>query len=148
MVTSAGLLVWRRRHGAREVLLAHPGGPFYARKDDGVWTVPKGEHGPEEDPLAAADREFTEELGLPPPAGDRVPLGTVVLRSRKTVAVWAVEADPDLTGFSPGTFDLAWPPRSGRTQAFPEVDRVAWFGLEEAAVKLHPSQLPLLERLP
>lgn len=140
--------MWRTRDGVREVLLAHPGGPFYAKRDDGVWTVPKGEHGPEEEPLAAARREYTEELGLRAPAGQPVPLGDVVLKSRKSVRVWAVEADPDLSGFAPGTFDLEWPPRSGRTQAFPEVDRVAWFPLDEAAVALHPSQLPFLQRLP
>lgn len=148
MVTSAGLLLWRTRDGVREVLLAHPGGPYYAKADDGVWTVPKGEHPPQEEPLDAARREFTEELGLPAPTGPAVPLGSVVLRSRKTVQVFAVEADPDLAGFSPGVFDLEWPPRSGRWQSFPEVDRVAWFGLAEAAVKVHPSQLPFLSRLP
>ena len=144
---SAGLLLWRTRGGGREVLLAHPGGPFYARRDDGVWSVPKGEHPPEEQPLDAARREYAEELGLLAPDGPFVPLGQVVLKSRKTVSAWAVEADPDLTGFSPGTFDLEWPPRSGRTQPFPEVDRVAWFGLEQARVKLHPAQLPFLARL-
>ena len=148
MTTSAGLLVWRERDGVREVLLAHPGGPFYARKDDGVWSVPKGEHGPEEAPLDAARREYAEELGLPAPDGEPVPLGSVVLRSRKTVTVWAVQADPDLSGFSPGTFALEWPPRSGRTQDFPEVDRVAWFDLAQAEVKLTASQRPFLARLP
>lgn len=139
--------MWRTRDGGREVLLAHPGGPYYAAEDDGVWSLPKGEHPPEEDPLEAARREYAEELGLPAPTGPFVPLGDVVLKSRKTVSAWAVEADPDLTGFSPGTFDLPWPPRSGRTQAFPEVDRVAWFGLADAAVRMHPAQLPFLRRL-
>ena len=148
MVTSAGLLVWRVRDTVREVLLAHPGGPFYTRKDDGVWSIPKGEHPPQEEPLDAARREYAEELGLPAPVGPFVPLGDVALRSRKTVSAWAVEADPDLSRFVPGTFDLEWPPRSGRTQAFPEIDRVAWFDLDAAAVKLHPSQLPFLQRLP
>lgn len=145
---SAGLLVWRTRHGVREVLLAHPGGPFYARRDDGVWSVPKGEHPPEEEPLDAARREYAEELGLAAPDGPFVPLGEVVLASRKRIAAWAVQADPALDGFAPGTFELEWPPRSGRTQTFPEVDRVAWFALSEAAVKLHPSQVPFLGRLP
>ncbi|MCW2607869.1 MAG: mismatch repair protein MutT [Frankiales bacterium] len=140
--------MWRERDGVREVLLGHPGGPFYARKDAGVWTVPKGEHPPEEDPLDAARREYAEELGLPAPDGDLVPLGSVVLKSRKTVTVWAVRADPDLSGFSPGAFDLEWPPRSGRTQAFPEVDRVAWFTVDDARAALHPSQAPFLDRLP
>jgi predicted NUDIX family NTP pyrophosphohydrolase len=147
-VTSAGLLLWRVRDGVREVLLAHPGGPLFARKDDGVWSVPKGEHTAEETPLDAARREFAEELGLPAPDGDPVPLGEVVLKSGKRVRVWALEADLDLTGFDPGPFEMEWPPRSGRRQSFPEVDRVAWLDLPTAAVKLHPRQLPFLERLP
>ncbi len=146
--TSAGLLLWRRRDGEVEVLLAHPGGPLFARKDDGVWSVPKGEHGPEEEPLDAARREYAEELGLPAPDVEPVPLGSVTLRSGKVVTAWALEADPDLTGFDPGTFEMEWPPRSGRRQAFPEVDRVAWFGLSEAAVKLAERQVPFLSRLP
>ncbi|MCU1692474.1 MAG: mismatch repair protein MutT [Frankiales bacterium] len=146
--TSAGLLLWRRRDGEVEVLLAHPGGPLFAKKDDGVWSVPKGEHGPEEEPLEAARREYAEELGLPAPDAPPVPLGAVVLKSGKVVTAWALEADPDLTGFDPGTFELEWPPRSGRTQPFPEVDRVAWFGMAEAAVKLAPRQVPFLSRLP
>lgn len=148
VVRSAGLLVWRRRDGVSEVLLAHPGGLYYARRDDGAWSLPKGEHPPEEEPLEAARREYAEELGLPAPDGPCLPLGEVVLASGKTVTAWAVEADPDLSGFSPGTVDLVWPPRSGRTQAFPEVDRVDWFGLADAEVTLHPAQVPFLGRLP
>ena len=132
MVTSAGLLLWRVRDGVREVLLGHPGGPFYARKDDGCWSIPKGEHDGGEEPLAAARREFAEELGLPAPDGVPVPLGEVQVRRGKTVTVWAVEADPDLSGFAPGTFAMEWPPRSGRQQEFPEIDRVAWFDLDAA----------------
>jgi predicted NUDIX family NTP pyrophosphohydrolase len=146
--TSAGLLLWRLREGVREVLLGHPGGPYYARKDDGCWSVPKGEHAPEERPLDAARREFAEELGLPVPDGEPVPLGEVVLRGGKTVRVWALEADLDLTGFTPGTFLLAWPPRSGREQEFPELDRVAWLDLPTALVKITASQRPFLSRLP
>ncbi|MCW2778151.1 MAG: hypothetical protein JWN17_1876 [Frankiales bacterium] len=146
--TSAGLLLWRRRDGEVEVLLAHPGGPFYAKKDDGVWSVPKGEHDATEAALDAARREYAEELGLAPPDGEPVLLGSVVLKSGKVVTAWAVEADPDLSGFDPGTFDLEWPPRSGRVQPFPEVDRVTWFGLAEAAVKLAPAQVAFLSRLP
>jgi predicted NUDIX family NTP pyrophosphohydrolase len=148
VVTSAGLLLWRVRGGVREVLLGHPGGPFYARKDDGCWSVPKGEHPPEEPPLVAARREFLEELGLPAPDGDPVPLGEVVVRGGKVVRVWALEADLDLAGFDPGTFTMDWPPRSGRPQAFPEIDRVAWLDLPTAAVKLTASQRPFLDRLP
>lgn len=147
-VTSAGLLLWRVRDGVREVLLGHPGGPFYANRDDGCWSIPKGQHGPDEEPLEAARREFAEELGLPPPGGQPVELGAVAVRAGKTVRVWALEADLDLTRFSPGTFLLAWPPRSGREQAFPELDRVAWLDLPSAAVKITRSQLPFLSRLP
>lgn len=147
MTTSAGLLLWRKSAGVREVLLAHPGGPLFAR-DDGCWSVPKGEHPPEEAPLDAARREFAEELGIAPPAGEPVPLGEVVLRSGKRVRVWAQESDLDLTGFDPGPFTMQWPPRSGCLQSFPEVDRVAWLDLPTAAVKLTASQRPFLERLP
>lgn len=149
MRTSAGLLLWRVRDGVREVLLGHPGGPLYARRDDGCWSVPKGEHSPDEAPLDAARREFAEELGLPAPPGEPVPLGEVALRGHsKTVRVWALEADLDLAGFRPGTFDLEWPPRSGNHRAFPEIDRVAWLDLPTAAVKLTASQRPFLDRLP
>ncbi len=147
-VTSAGLLLWRLREGLREVLLGHPGGPYFARRDDGCWSVPKGEHPEQEDPLDAARREFAEELGLPVPDGEPVPLGEVVLRGGKRVRVWAVQADLDLAGFRPGTFALEWPPRSGRVQQFPELDRVAWLDLPTAAVKLTASQRPFLSRLP
>lgn len=147
MVTSAGLLVWRRREGVVEVLLAHPGGPYWARKDLGAWSLPKGEHGPDEAPLEAARREFAEELGLPAPDGPVLELGSVRQRGGKTVTAFAVEGDLDPDAVVPGTFPLEWPPRSGRTQDVPEVDRVAWFGLDEAAERLLAGQRPLLERL-
>jgi predicted NUDIX family NTP pyrophosphohydrolase len=143
---SAGLLVYRNdAHGVR-VLLGHMGGPFWASKDEGGWSIPKGELTDGEDATAAAAREFTEELGLPVPVGDWHPLGDVRTGS-KTVAVWAVEADLDTSRMVPGTFTLEWPPRSGQHQRFPELDRVEWLDLDTARVKLVASQRPLLDRL-
>jgi predicted NUDIX family NTP pyrophosphohydrolase len=144
---SAGILVWRKAGDRTEVLLGHMGGPFWARKDDGAWSAPKGLIEDGEDPLAAARREFREELGLPVPDGDPVPLGEV-RQSGKTVTLWAVEGDLDPADVVPGTFELEWPPKSGRTREFPEVDRVAWFGLDDARVKLVKGQRPFLDRLP
>ena len=146
-VRSAGLLLWRRGAAGLEVLLGHPGGPLFARRDAGVWSVPKGEHAPDEAPLAAALREFAEELGLGVPPGEPVALGEVVLQSGKTVAVWALEADLEVGAIVSSPFTMQWPPRSGREQSFPELDRAQWFGLEEAAVRLTPSQVPFLARL-
>jgi predicted NUDIX family NTP pyrophosphohydrolase len=152
-VRSAGLLVYRRRpsgpdaNASVEVLLAHPGGPFWARRDDAWWTVPKGVLGPGEDPVAGADREFTEELGLAPPPGDRLPLGEVVQAGGKHVVAFAVEGDLDPATMVPGTTEIEWPPRSGTRLTIPEVDRAAWFGLEPARVKILPGQLPFLDRL-
>ncbi len=123
------------------------GGPFWAKKDAGGWSVPKGEYEPDETPEAAARREFQEELGLPAPEGEYVPLGEVKQSGGKVVTVWAVEADLDPAQVVPGTFEMEWPPRSGRTQEFPEVDRVAWFGLAEAEEKLLKGQRPFLTRL-
>ena len=119
-----------------EVLLGHMGGPFWAKKDAGGWSVPKGEYESDETPEAAARREFQEELGLPAPEGEYLPLGEVKQSGGKVVTVWAVEGDLDPAQVVPGTFEMEWPPRSGRTQEFPEVDRVAWFGLAEAEEKL------------
>lgn len=145
---SAGLLLWRRGDGdTLQVLLGHPGGPFYVRKDDGHWSVPKGEHLPGEDALAAAYREFAEELGLAPPAGEPVPLGSAVNRSGKVNTVWALEGDLDVDAVRPGTFELEWPPRSGQVRQFPEIDRAEWFTLDVARSKLAPAQLPFLDRL-
>ncbi len=148
---SAGLLVFRRTAavgdgpGAVEVLLVHPGGPFWARRDDGAWSIPKGEHGADEDPRSAADREFSEELGIAPPPGDRTDLGEVRQRSGKVVRAFAVDGDPDLTGFTPGTTEIEWPPRSGRRLEIPEVDRAEWFDLATARTKLIDAQTPLLD---
>ena len=141
---SAGLLLWRR-DPALEVLLAHPGGPLHAKRD--VWGIPKGLVEPGEDLLAAAYREFTEELGLPVPPGDPVPLGEVVQKGGKVVTAWAIEGDLDVTLLVPGLFEMAWPPRSGRLQSFPEIDRAEWFDLDAARVKMLPAQQPLLDRL-
>jgi predicted NUDIX family NTP pyrophosphohydrolase len=146
-VRSAGILLYRLVDGAPEVLLGHPGGPFWARKDAGAWSVPKGEYVEPEAPLAAARREFAEELGLPVPDGPAVELGSVKQPSGKVVTVWAVCGDLDPDQVRPGVFALEWPPRSGRTQEFPEVDRVAWFDLATARDKLLRGQVPFLDRL-
>ncbi|MCR6490389.1 NUDIX domain-containing protein [Amycolatopsis sp. OK19-0408] len=143
---SAGLLLHRGRGEAVEVLLGHMGGPFWAKKDAAAWSLPKGELDPDEAPEAAARREFEEELGLPAPPGEYVPLGEVK-QSGKTVTAWAVEADLDPVSVVPGTFTMEWPPRSGRQQEFPELDRVEWFSLDVAREKLVKGQLPFLDRL-
>ncbi len=148
MTTSAGLLLFRERDdGALEVLLGHMGGPFWARKDEGAWSIPKGELDPGEAPLAGALREFAEELGHAPPDGPVVELGEIRQKAGKRVIAFAVEGDFDPAQILPGTFELQWPPRSGRTQTFPEVDRVAWFDLATAAAKIVRGQAALLERL-
>jgi predicted NUDIX family NTP pyrophosphohydrolase len=144
---SAGILLYRLRDGAPEVLLVHPGGPFWARKDRGVWSIPKGEYGDDEDELAAARREFEEELGTPPPDGPVHDLGEVRQKSGKLVRAFAIEGDLDSSTITSNTFTLEWPPRSGRLQEFPEVDRAEWFTLEEAREKLVPAQAALIDRL-
>lgn len=144
--TSAGILLWRRGDGGVEVLLGHMGGPFWARKDDGAWSFPKGEHLPDEEPVIVARREFEEELGSPAPS-DLVPLGELRVSSGKLLALWAGEGDLDVSAAVSNTFELEWPPRSGRVQEFPEVDRAGWFGVEEARAKLVKGQVPFLDRL-
>ena len=124
------------------------GGPFWARQDDRAWSIPKGEYERGEDALAAAEREFAEELGIAAPDGPRIALGELRQPSGKVVTVWAVEADVDLAGFDPGTFELEWPRGSGTIQAFPEIDRAEWFGLATARAKLVSGQVPFLDRLP
>ena len=136
-----------RRALAVEVLLAHMGGPYFAGRDDGAWTIPKGEYAPDEDPLTAARREFAEELGVPPPDGPLLELGEVRQSGGKSVAVWAVEGEFDPATAVSDTFELEWPPHSGRMRTFPEVDRVAWFGLGTARVKVVAAQAALLDRL-
>ncbi|MFF9127350.1 NUDIX domain-containing protein [Streptomyces sp. NPDC014889] len=144
---SAGLLLFRRSGDGLEVLLGHMGGPFFARRDAGAWTVPKGEYEPEEPAWEAARREFEEELGLPPPDGAALPLGEVRQTNGKTVTAWAVEGDLDPAAVVPGTFLMEWPPRSGRTQEFPELDRVAWLGLDRARQVIVTAQSAFLDRL-
>ncbi|MGH2856961.1 MAG: NUDIX domain-containing protein [Solirubrobacteraceae bacterium] len=144
---SAGILVYRQRGARLEVLLVHPGGPFWARRDAGAWSLPKGEYSQGEEPLAAARREFAEELGTPPPDGEPLDLGEVRQRSGKLVRAWALAGDLDVSKTSSNTFELEWPPRSGRIQEFPEVDRAGWFEPEQARVKLNPAQADLVERL-
>jgi predicted NUDIX family NTP pyrophosphohydrolase len=144
---SAGLLLHRRSNGSLEVLLVHPGGPFWARRDLGAWSVPKGEYEPDEDALAAARREFSEELGASPPDGPVHDLGEVRQKSGKLVRAWALEGDLDVSNVTSNTFELEWPPRSGKTIEVPEVDRAEWFALPVAREKINPAQVPLLERL-
>lgn len=146
--TSAGILLHRRTpDGGLQVLAGHMGGPFWARKDAGAWSIPKGEHGPDEDALAAARREFAEELGVPVPAAELVALGSVRQSGGKVLAVWAGEGDLDVTTAVFGTFSLEWPPRSGRLQEFPELDRAEWLPLEVAREKLVRGQVACLDRL-
>jgi predicted NUDIX family NTP pyrophosphohydrolase len=145
--TSAGILLYRHGASGPEVLLGHMGGPFWAKKDDGAWSLPKGEHGPDEQPLAVARREFEEELGSPVPAAELVPLGECRVTSGKVLTVWAAEGDLDAGSAVSNTFELEWPPRSGRVQEFPEIDRAAWFAVDEARAKLVKGQVPFLDRL-
>lgn len=146
-VTSAGLLLYRRTTSGWQVLAGHPGGPFWAKRDVGAWSLPKGEHGPDEEPVAAARREFEEELGIAPPDGAVRDLGSSRLKSGKVLRAFAVEGDLDPATIVPGGFDMEWPPRSGRTARFPEIDRVEWFSPDEARVRLHPAQAVFVDRL-
>jgi predicted NUDIX family NTP pyrophosphohydrolase len=143
---SAGILLYRRRRGAIEVLLVHPGGPFWARKDEGAWSIPKGTYEPGEDPLAAARREFAEETGARP-EGEAMALGSFRQSSAKIVDVWAVEGDFDPASLRSNTFSMEWPPRSGRVREVPEVDRAEWFTPEEASRKILKGQRPVLQAL-
>ena len=143
---SAGLLMYRRSGRDFAVLLVHPGGPFWAKKDLGAWSIPKGEYAPGEDPLAAARREFEEETGARP-TGTVQPLGEVIQAGGKRVSAWAIEGDFDPAALVSNTVELAWPPRSGRTARFPEVDRAGWFSPAEAREKILPGQRALIDRL-
>jgi predicted NUDIX family NTP pyrophosphohydrolase len=144
---SAGIVL--HRDGARglEVLLVHPGGPFWAKKDDGAWSIPKGEYDPDEDALACAVREFEEETGTRLDGAELVELGAVVQKAGKEVSAWAVRGDLDPATVRSNSFTMEWPPRSGRRQEFPEVDRAEWFALDEARAKLVPAQVELIDRL-
>ncbi|HET9721714.1 MAG TPA: NUDIX domain-containing protein [Candidatus Saccharimonadales bacterium] len=144
---SAGVVVYRIKAGQPEVLLAHMGAPWWAKKDIGAWTIPKGGIEDNEEPMQAAKREFTEELGLPVPDGDFIDLGSVEQHNNKTVQAWAIEADPDISDIKSNTFKTEWPPRSGRAQEFPEVDGAAWFSLTQAAQKTVKGQAGLFEAL-
>jgi predicted NUDIX family NTP pyrophosphohydrolase len=144
---SAGVLVYRTRDGVVEVLIAHPGGPFWALRDDGAWSIPKGEYADGDDAWAAAQREFGEELGLPVPAGPRVDFGPLKQPSGKVVTAFAVRGDLDVTDARSNTFQLEWPKGSGRMREFPEVDRVAWFPVAQARTKLLKGQRALLDQL-
>ncbi|HJS95500.1 MAG TPA: NUDIX domain-containing protein, partial [Solirubrobacteraceae bacterium] len=144
---SAGLLLHRRRGEQLEVLLVHPGGPAWAGRDAGAWSVPKGEYLDGEDPLAAARREFEEELGTAPPEGEAKDLGEIRQKSGKRVHAWALPGDLDTTEIHSNTFMFQWPPRSGKMIEIPEVDRAEWFRLETAREKINSGQVPLLDRL-
>jgi predicted NUDIX family NTP pyrophosphohydrolase len=144
---SAGLLLYRLNDGVVEVLIAHPGGPFWARKDDGAWSIPKGEYADDEDPWAAAQREFEEEVGSAAPAGPRIDLVPVKQPGGKVVTAFAVRADLDVTDARSNTFELEWPRGSGQMRIFPEVDRLEWCTVARARVKLLTGQVALLDQL-
>lgn len=143
---SAGILLFRRKTHGLEVLLVHPGGPLWAKKDEGAWSIPKGEIETGEDPLAAARREFEEELGSPV-SGEFIKLAPIRQASGKVVHAWAVEGDFDPATVTGGMFRMEWPPRSGRQQQFPEVDGAEWFTMEQARRKINKGQIPLLDQL-
>jgi predicted NUDIX family NTP pyrophosphohydrolase len=144
---SAGLLLYRFKNDVIELLLVHPGGPFWAKKDDGAWSIPKGEYSTGDDPWAVALREFHEELGLPAPTGPRIDVGALTQPSGKVVTVFAVHGDLDIAEAHSNTFELEWPAGSGRVRTFPEVDRAAWFSVAEARTKLLKGQVPFVDRL-
>lgn len=144
---SAGILLFRRTGGRLEVLLAHPGGPLYVTRDEGHWSMPKGEPVGDEPLLEVAVREFTEETGVPPPDGERIELGSIQQKGGKIVHAWALEGDLDPSTAHSNTFEMEWPPRSGRRATFPEIDRVAWFAPDEARRRIKDTQIPLIDRL-
>lgn len=141
------MLLHRSRGGKTQVLLVHPGGPFYKNRDEGAWSIPKGEIERGEAPLEVALREFQEELGSAPHSEEPRPLGSIRQAGGKVVHAWTARGDFDVDRMASNTFSMEWPPRSGRTQQFPEVDRAGWFDIEEARHKILASQLPLLDRL-
>ena len=144
---SSGILLYRIRDDQPQVLLVHPGGPLWKRRDEGAWSIPKGELDEAEDSLACARREFAEELGSPAPSSAAIDLGTVRQRSGKLVSAWALEGDLDVSVVRSNRFSMEWPPRSGVQREFPEIDRAQWFGIEEARTKLVSAQSELLDRL-
>ena len=144
---SAGVLLYRTCDGVVEVLIAHPGGPFWARKDDGVWSIPKGEYDEGDDPWGAAQREFAEEIGFPLPGGPRIDFGPLKQPSGKVVTGFAVLGDLDITDARSNTFEMEWPKGSGKMREFPEVDRIGWFSVAQARIKLLKGQREFLDRL-
>ncbi len=144
---SAGILMFRGRGPTLELLLVHPGGPFWAKKDQAAWSIPKGEYGADEEPLACAIREFAEELGSPLPQTAYLELGALAQPSRKVIVAYALEGEFDPASLKSNHFEMEWPPRSGRRQSFPEVDRAQWFDVAEARVKIQPGQAPFIDRL-
>jgi predicted NUDIX family NTP pyrophosphohydrolase len=144
---SAGLLVYRQKNAKLEVLIAHMGGPWWAKKDLGAWSIPKGEYFENEDPKEVAKREFHEELGIDPPFSKWLDLGTIEQKNNKIVIAWAAEGDLDVSHIKSNTFKAEWPPKSGQIKEFPEIDRAGWFSIEEAAKKLIPEQVEFLGRL-
>jgi predicted NUDIX family NTP pyrophosphohydrolase len=147
MKQSAGLLMYRGQGATLELLLVHPGGPFWAKKDLGAWSIPKGEHEAREDPLAVARREFEEELGSAPPQNAVIELGKLVQPSRKVITAFAIAGDFDPAHLKSNEFEMEWPPKTGRKQSFPEVDRAEWFSPEDAHKKIHAGQQPFIDRL-
>jgi predicted NUDIX family NTP pyrophosphohydrolase len=144
---SAGILLFRGKGAELRLLLVHPGGPFWAKKALGAWSIPKGEYQEGEDPLAVARREFEEELGSPAPAGEATELGELVQPSRKVVTAYAIEGNFDVGTLRSNLFEMEWPPKTGRLQSFPEVDRAQWFSVEKAREKILPGQSPFIDRL-
>jgi predicted NUDIX family NTP pyrophosphohydrolase len=147
MKNSAGLLIYREIHDRIEIFLVHPGGPLWAMKDEASWSIPKGEFEDGEDPLEAAKREFSEETGFEVPKGKPLPLEPVKQSSRKIVHAWYLKGDVDASEIHSNMFELEWPPKSGKIQEFPEVDRAAWYSLGEAKFKIHAGQVPIIEQL-
>jgi predicted NUDIX family NTP pyrophosphohydrolase len=143
---SAGILLYKLTDGILKVFLVHPGGPFFRKKDEGAWSIPKGEYLEDEDPLAAAKREFEEEVGKPV-TGNFVKLQPVKQKSGKVVHAWAAEGDIDHENITSNTFEIEWPPRSGKRASFPEIDRAGWFTIDEAKLKINPGQVKLIEQL-
>ena len=146
-VKSAGVLLYRKNNNQLEVFLVHPGGPFWARKDDGAWSLPKGQFEEGEDPVIAAQREFKEETGHEPPNGEYRPIGSVRLKSGKTIYGWAVEGSVDEKNIKSISMEIEWPPKSGKKREFPEVDRAGWFTIQEARIKIHEGQSGFLGEL-
>ena len=144
---SGGILLYRLVDDKLQVLIAHPGGPFFANRDVGHWTIPKGEADGDEELTAVARREFEEETGHPAPDGDALDLGSIVQKGGKVVFAWALEGDLDPETAASNTFEMVWPPGSGSVRTFPEIDRVEWFDIDEAKRRVKPTQIPLIDRL-